>query len=219
MCVSHDFPIADTKKILILKWKCPEPKLILSVTGGAQDFQIPSRMNRAFKEGLVKAAASTDAWIITGGTDHGVMKLVGEAVKEEAPLYYSSRNEQSINLLGVCSKEKIAGAEDFSGQSFIKDYKLTPVHEKVLLDPNHNNFILVENKELRGAFGQEIEFRLELEEFFVNEKIPLVLIVVNGGKNTLLTVNQSINKNIPILVLAVNNFDFFEMDFNKLMKT
>ncbi len=204
------------------------------MTGGAKNFEIPKRMKKAFKEGIIKAAISTDAWIITGGTNYGVMQLVGEAVKEECPLYYSS--ESKLTLLGICTKEKIAGAEDLTGE---KVYALTPVPNKVLLDPNHNNFILVDQK-LGAVFGQEIDFRLNLECHLSNqellsnqealsgqealtsqeatneqvekvlklkEKIPLVLIVVNGGTNTLLTVNQAINKNVPILILAVKNFD------------
>ena len=192
------------------------------MTGGAKNFEIPKRMKKAFKEGIIKAAISTDAWIITGGTNYGVMQLVGEAVKEECPLYYSS--ESKLTLLGICTKEKIAGAEDLTGE---KVYALTPVPNKVLLDPNHNNFILVDQK-LGAVFGQEIDFRLNLECNLSNqealsgqeatneqvekvlklkEKIPLVLIVVNGGTNTLLTVNQAINKNVPILILAVKNFD------------
>ena len=90
-----------------------------------------------------------------------------------------------------------------------------------------NSKILVDQK-LGAVFGQEIDFRLNLECNLSNqealsgqeatneqvekvlklkEKIPLVLIVVNGGTNTLLTVNQAINKNVPILILAVKNVD------------
>jgi hypothetical protein len=38
------------------------------------------------------------------------------------------------------------------------------------------------------------------------ELIPMILIVVNGGPNTLLTVVESLEENTPVLVLAVNNF-------------
>lgn len=64
-------------------WSLPPPKLIISVTGGAQKFTLPSATRKAFKRGLAKAAGSTGSWIITGGTEHGVMRLVGEAVAEE----------------------------------------------------------------------------------------------------------------------------------------
>ena len=37
-----------------------------------------------------------------------------------------------------------------------------------------------------------------------NETVPMILIVVQGGPNTLLTVEQSLKQNVPVLVLAVN---------------
>ncbi len=57
-------------------WELPRPKLLISVTGGAQDFN----MNRSKEDVLYKlmeAARKTNAWIITGGTDAGIMKYVG----------------------------------------------------------------------------------------------------------------------------------------------
>ena len=35
-----------------------------------------------FKSGLIAAARATNAWFLTAGTNTGVMKLAGEAVKE-----------------------------------------------------------------------------------------------------------------------------------------
>ena len=57
-------------------WDLKRPKLLISVTGGAQDFP----MNRAKENVLYKlmeAARHTSAWIITGGTEAGIMKYVG----------------------------------------------------------------------------------------------------------------------------------------------
>ena len=79
-------------------WDLDHPRLILSITGGFKNFTLSHKMKRAFKEGLIKAAASTGAWIITGGIHGGVMKLVGEAVAEERLKY----NAQ-INLLGIAT--------------------------------------------------------------------------------------------------------------------
>lgn len=75
------------------------PQLIISVTGGAQKFSIPLKMRTAFKHGLIKAATSTNAWIITGGTNTGVMKLVGEAVSESI---------SKLTVIGIASWGKIA---------------------------------------------------------------------------------------------------------------
>ena len=77
-------------------WNLKKPQLIISVTGGAKNFTIPHRMKKAFKRGLIKAAASTRAWIITGGTNTGVMRLVGEAVTEEF-------HATNITVLGIAT--------------------------------------------------------------------------------------------------------------------
>lgn len=84
-------------------WNLQPPKLIISVTGGAQKFTIPPRMKKAFKRGLIKAAASTGAWIITGGTNAGVMRLVGEAVADEF-----HKKSAEITVLGIATWGKVA---------------------------------------------------------------------------------------------------------------
>ena len=101
----------------------------------------------------------------------------------------------------------------------------------VLLDANHTHFILVDDGSV-GRFGVEIEFRANLEaelrkgkslkdyenqkldlsdpdydfqdEDSKNESVPMILIVVQGGPNTLITVEESLKKAVPVLVLAVN---------------
>jgi transient receptor potential cation channel subfamily M protein 2 len=92
-------------------------------------------------------------------------------------------------------------------------------------DPNHTHFILVDDGS-EGQFGKEIKFRAKFENelrkgkigrFYEERRqhkgdlvkiekknvIPMILIVVNGGPNTLLTVVESLEEHIPILVLAV----------------
>jgi transient receptor potential cation channel subfamily M protein 2 len=83
----------------------PKPKMILSVTGGAQQFSIDEDTKTAFKLGLMKAAKTTNAWIISGGTNKGVMRLVGDAVAEDL-------NAQDLTVLGIASWGCIAFNED-----------------------------------------------------------------------------------------------------------
>ena len=89
-----------------------------------------------------------------------------------------------------------------------------------------------------GQFGKEIEFRahleaelrkgrplkyyeaqrnkkkydeeespIELEEDSLTE-VPMILIVVQGGPNTLITVEESLKQMVPVLVLAVSSSCF-----------
>ena len=69
------------------------------MTGGAKKFNLSHGLKNAFKEGLIKAACSTDAWIITGGTNTGVMRLVGEAASELLPKY----GQKTIPIIGVAT--------------------------------------------------------------------------------------------------------------------
>ena len=106
-------------------WCMSQPKLIISVTGGAKRFNLKSRLKNSFKRGLVNAATSTGhisitsievqenkpnikspfycagAWIVTGGTNAGVMEFVGEALKE----YVLTEGviEQPVVALGIAT--------------------------------------------------------------------------------------------------------------------
>ena len=50
----------------------PKPEILITVTGGAQAFNLPSPLQVAFDRGLVSAAQSAKAWIFTAGSDTGV---------------------------------------------------------------------------------------------------------------------------------------------------
>lgn len=53
-------------KLIKKIWKLEVPNLVISVTGGAKSFHLKPRLKEVFQRGLIKAAKSTGAWIITG---------------------------------------------------------------------------------------------------------------------------------------------------------
>lgn len=79
-------------------WNLQPPKLIISVTGDSAKFSLSNDSRKAFKRGLAKAAGSTGSWIITGGTEHGVMRLVDEAVAKER-----RKRGRDLVVLGIVS--------------------------------------------------------------------------------------------------------------------
>lgn len=92
-------------KELIKKWiKIDDLNLIISVTGGAQNFSLPSRIKTSFKEGIAKIALSTNALIITGGTSTGVMKLVGDAIAINDEVL---KKRNKIKCLGIACFQRI----------------------------------------------------------------------------------------------------------------
>ncbi|XP_033100605.1 transient receptor potential cation channel subfamily M member-like 2 [Anneissia japonica] len=58
--LEHD---TDPNKVLELlrdHWKLGVPKLLISVTGGAKNFRMNPRLQKAFRKGLIKASLSTE---------------------------------------------------------------------------------------------------------------------------------------------------------------
>ena len=80
LTVSNSTSAASLSHFIEKFWSLPRPDVLISVTGAADSLQLTSQLQRVFDRGLASVAALTNAWIFTGGTDSGVMKLVGEAM-------------------------------------------------------------------------------------------------------------------------------------------
>ena len=63
-------------------WRMPPPSAVISVTGGARSLDMTDKQQLVFRRGLLSAASITNAWIFTGGTDSGVMSMVGKTLAE-----------------------------------------------------------------------------------------------------------------------------------------
>ena len=72
----------DIVDVFTETWGMKQPPVLISVTGAAQSEVMMKAKDRAiFERGLINAAKKTKAWIITGGTSLGVMKMVGSMVQ------------------------------------------------------------------------------------------------------------------------------------------
>lgn len=73
-------------------------------------------------------------------------------------------------------------------------------HEKSTnLDPYHSHFILVDNAQ-KNEFGGEIKLRSRLEKALVNKyEIPIVMLLLGGGRHTVIQVKESLKNNIPCI--------------------
>ncbi|GFS07556.1 transient receptor potential cation channel subfamily M member 6 [Elysia marginata] len=80
-----DDSVDDCFQLMNDFWHIMEPEpphLVISVVGGAKNFKLDGRLRDTFSTGLIKAAKTTKAWLITSGFNMGVMKSVGQAVHE-----------------------------------------------------------------------------------------------------------------------------------------
>jgi hypothetical protein len=135
------------------------PDALIAVTGGAQDFAMDAETTELVFSGILRAALTTRACITDGGTDAGVMKLLGEAV---------DRNGHRVSLVGVAGWGIVIGRDcmvrglDGPARAF---YSKTHPNWAggAGLDPNHHFFLLVDDG-TAGEFGTEIEARAKLED-------------------------------------------------------
>lgn len=71
--LSYDSNLDQLLHLMVKEWQMELPKLVISVHGGIQNFKLPSKVKQVFSKGLVKAAETTGAWIITEGINSGTV--------------------------------------------------------------------------------------------------------------------------------------------------
>nr|DBA32338.1 TPA: hypothetical protein GDO54_000138 [Pyxicephalus adspersus] len=196
-------------ELMTEQWGLSVPNLLISVTGGAKNFNISPRLKNQFSRGLVKAAQSTGAWIITGGSHAGVMKHVGEAIRD-----FSGGDQDSETVLigiatwGIVHNRKSLISEAGGAPAL---YTMDEGSQGALccLDNNHTHFILVDDG-THGRYGVEIPLRTRLEKFISEQtmhrgettiKIPIVCVVLEGGPGTLDTIYNSMCNNTPCVIV------------------
>lgn len=112
-------------------WCLPVPDLIISVTGGGRRCQMSTHFRNTFQRGLVAAAVATnkidmrvhaicslhlqDAWLITAGTNAGVMKEVGQALNNYR--YKHLQHGLEIPCIGIASWQYTAGTEQLENSN------------------------------------------------------------------------------------------------------
>ena len=102
--------------------------------------------------GLEKMTTKSNAWVTTGGQCRGVMKLVGQALRN---CYDNEKNR--VPCIGFCQWGFVRDKEELvnDGTPKIVKYKAmgngSGNKTSVSLDPNHTHFIMVDN----GIEGQE----------------------------------------------------------------
>ena len=195
--VWHETSAERLSCLLTHHYKLPNPEVVITVTGGAQDFVLPETLKQAFGDGLAAAAAAARAWVITGGTDTGVMKLVGDAL-------YS--RDVSVPVLGIIPWGVVNERQVLDGAvRNVATYKRTPPSgQGAPLNPYHTHFVFVDNgAECGKAWGSEINLRTSVETHLARVKrVPIVLLVLNGGPGTMTTILQASLSGTPIVILA-----------------
>ena len=135
----------------------PSPRAILMLSGGASDMSPVemARLRRLLAEGVARLAAEEGIAIVDGGTQAGVMQMMGEgraAYGGTAP------------LIGVCPAALVTWPGGPTGTGLVP------------LESNHTHFVLTEG----ASWGDETETMFALVAA-LSDGVPSLALLVNGG--------------------------------------
>ncbi|KAM6425823.1 transient receptor potential cation channel subfamily M member 7 isoform 2-T2 [Liasis olivaceus] len=204
--LSYDTRPEAILQLMLKEWQLELPKLVVSVHGGMQKFELHPRIKQLLGKGLIKAAVTTGAWIITGGVNTGVAKHVGDALKEHA-----SRSSRKICTIGIAPWGVIENRNDLVGRDVVAPYQtlLNPLSKLNVLNNLHSHFILVDDGTV-GKYGAEVKLRRELEKTIslqriharIGQGVPVVALIFEGGPNVVLTVLEYLQESPPVPVVV-----------------
>jgi hypothetical protein len=160
--------------------KAESPKAVILIIGGADnlDEKVSSRLLQLFGRGIARAAVDMNAVIIDGGTESGVMKMMGQGVADRG---FKSK------LIGVAPLGLVS-------------YPGSEGDEKTPLDPNHSHFVLVEGIK----WGDETGTLFQLMHLFRPDekaKAHAVVLLAGGGDVSRHEVLQAVRQNLPLIVV------------------
>ena len=155
----------------------PQPVLVL--VGGADGLSKAqvARLRPLFVKVLAPMAEAIGAAVVDGGTDAGVMQLMGQAHHE---------TNSTFPLVGVAATGTITLPSSSSSPP-----------DTASLEPHHTYFILVPG----SKWGDESPWLARVASVLA-EGAPSVSVVVNGGETTWEDVKRSVEAGRPVVVVS-----------------
>ncbi|KAK3094835.1 hypothetical protein FSP39_006870 [Pinctada imbricata] len=218
--LSHKDSMENLVELMDKHWKIMEPQppsLCISVIGGAKSFKLDGKMRETFNTGLIRAAKTTNAWLITSGFNVGVMKAVGQAVSEgQSFVWQENRITHMLRCIGIgpwgyVKNRKYLESHDSNGNGrFPSNFKTSNVilhGQPVPLNPNHTHFVFVDNGK-RNTYAGASQFRAMFEQKVSKPTeenglgIPVVLVILEGGTDAISDAKTSLEHKIPVVVCA-----------------
>ncbi|MGV1010225.1 MAG: hypothetical protein ACOYBY_16735 [Dermatophilaceae bacterium] len=157
----------------------PTARPVVVVVGGAGGLGVAQRrrMTPVFTDALVPAIARTGATAVDGGTDAGVMRLLGEG-RASSPARF--------RLVGVAAE----GTVQLPGGEAVR-------RDAAQLEPHHTHFVLVPGDE----WGAESSWIARTATCLAGPA-PSVTVLVNGGDIAYADAARSLAAGRPLLVIA-----------------
>ncbi|KAM3876709.1 transient receptor potential cation channel subfamily M member 5 [Diretmus argenteus] len=201
-------------QMLTEQWGLAPPHLVVALVGGDELAQIKPWLRETVRKGLVKAAQSTGAWILTNGLRFGITKHLGQAVRDHS--LASTNSKVRVVAIGIAPWNMIHNREALISTSTKVDepavYEpLDLPHGAVYsLDCHHSHFVLVEEDPNKPGATSEMRVKL-LKHISLQRtgyggagsfEIPVLCLLVHGEPKILKRMFKGIGNSTPWLILA-----------------
>lgn len=156
----------------------PAPRPVLAMVGGAGGLSddVTRILGCVFTDLIAPAIRSRQAVAVDGGTDAGVMRLLGESRAAGSP----------FPLVGVAA----LGTVTYPGHTGANP-------DAAPLDRHHSHFVLAPG----DTWGDEVPYLAAVVSHLAAGR-PSVTVLANGGEIALVDVEHSLAQGRPVLVLA-----------------
>ncbi|KFO26221.1 Transient receptor potential cation channel subfamily M member 4 [Fukomys damarensis] len=194
-------------------WGFRAPNLVVSVLGGSGGPVLQTWLQDLLRRGLVRAAQSTGAWIVTGGLHTGIGRHVGVAVRDHQT---ASTGGSKVVAMGVAPWGVVRNRDALTNAkgSFPAKYPWWRGDREdgieFPLDYNYSAFFLVDDG-THGRVGGEDRFRLRFESYVAQQKtgvggtgidIPVLLLLIDGDEKMLKRIEDATQAQLPCLLVA-----------------
>lgn len=161
------------------------PRMALAAFGGAAGLHnlLQPVLADLFQHGVVSAVAANGGMIIDGGTDSGVMRLVGRAVSFDW-------QPSPIRVVGVAPRGQVLLPDDA-----VED-EVADVADLYDLQENHTDFILPPTSQWGAETSTMMAMLQQLQE-----RIPVIAVLANGGAISKHEVLYAVRLGIPVVVV------------------
>lgn len=167
--------IPTSSAVDVVRWlDLPPNRLTLSMHVGASEFTPEKPLKNLLVQSVMRFAEDNQALVADGGTDAGVMQVIGEAYAEAAATF---------PLVGITVKNSVTypgGPEPEQGRWPLNEY--------------HTHFVIVEAND----FGAESHLLVEISRSFGT---PGIALVVNGGQIVRNEIEMHARIGTPVIVL------------------
>lgn len=155
------------------------PRRSLVIVGGASGIseETMEQLQSLFQDVLAPLAERMGLVVIDGGTDAGVMKLIGQA---------RAKIGGTFPLLGVAAIGTVVFPD-----------RPAPSADAAPLEPNHTHFLFVPG----NRWGDESPWLAQIATALAGT-IPSVTLLINGGKIAWMDVTYSVQAERQVIVMA-----------------